>query len=317
VDQSPTRNILITTPKRWDEACFLVPLVRAMAGSGLGVGVLCDEAHQAFWRFLPDLEILAAPLKPKAQDLATLLKGEWKIALLWEKGWQADAVMRAGIATRVGPKDADLRGHLTDTVAPGDNPLAHRVDRFLGVGEQLGIDVRRAEWFAPLAPGVGNRAKSILLTPESDFGPSHEWPAERWIELTQALVAEGHELVVAGYVSGNGMAQHVAQRSDAELLAVGDLAESLPQLAGFPILVAADGSLPHLAALAGSTCVTLFGPNDAGWRRPLGTRHIVVRKAVECAPCRLARCPLDFRCQRELELDSVMQAVRLVLQREI
>lgn len=288
-----------------------------MAGAGLGVGVFCDDLRQAFWRFIPGLEILAATPKLTARSLAAVLGADWKIALLWEKGWQAQAVKHAGIATRIGPKDADLRGYLTNPLAAGDNPLAHRVDRFLRVGEQLGIDVKRAEWFAPIGLDVEKRAGSILLAPESDFGPSHEWPADRWIQLAQALGEAGHEPSILSHHAGNSLAGQIAERAGLSKISLVNLAESLPLLAPFPTLVSADGSLPHLAALAGSTCVTLFGPNDSGWRRPLGTRHVVVRKAVECAPCRLAKCPLDLRCQTELELDSVMQAVRSVLEREI
>jgi ADP-heptose:LPS heptosyltransferase len=76
------------------------------------------------------------------------------------------------------------------------------------------------------------------------------------------------------------------------------------------LVVAADGSLPHLAAHVGSTCVTLFGPNDPAWKRPLGKRHAVVRRHVECAPCLLAKCPMDLRCQKELEAERVWIALR-------
>ena len=88
------------------------------------------------------------------------------------------------------------------------------------------------------------------------------------------------------------------------------LAEVLPLLAVHELTVAADGSLPHLAAHAGSTCVTLFGPNDAVWKRPLGKRHKVVKRHVECAPCLSAACLFDGRCQTELEVARVMAAIR-------
>jgi ADP-heptose:LPS heptosyltransferase len=81
-------------------------------------------------------------------------------------------------------------------------------------------------------------------------------------------------------------------------------------LAGYRLVIAADGSLPHLAAHAGATCVTLFGPNDPVWKRPLGRRHTVVCRHVECTPCLLGKCPLDMRCQRELATDRVWAAVR-------
>jgi heptosyltransferase-2 len=85
-------------------------------------------------------------------------------------------------------------------------------------------------------------------------------------------------------------------------------------LAAYGFVIAADGSLPHLAAHVGATCVVLFGPNDPAWKRPLGRRHAIVRRDVECAPCLLAKCPLDLRCQIELESERVWQAVARVLQ---
>jgi ADP-heptose:LPS heptosyltransferase len=87
------------------------------------------------------------------------------------------------------------------------------------------------------------------------------------------------------------------------------LVGTLPLLAVHRLVVAADGSLSHLAAHVGATCVTLFGPNDSQWKRPLGKRHAVVKRHVECAPCLLPKCPLDLRCQHELETARVWAAV--------
>ena len=47
-----------------------------------------------------------------------------------------------------------------------------------------------------------------------------------------------------------------------------------------------------LTWLSYMTDVTLFGPNDPAWKRPLGKRHAVVRRHVECAPCLAARCAM-------------------------
>jgi ADP-heptose:LPS heptosyltransferase len=98
-----------------------------------------------------------------------------------------------------------------------------------------------------------------------------------------------------------------------EILQVSPLAGALPALAAYQTVIAADGSLPHLAAHVGATCITLFGPNDPAWKRPLGRRHAVVRRHVECAPCLLPKCPLDLRCQNQLDTDRVWQVVSRVL----
>jgi ADP-heptose:LPS heptosyltransferase len=119
-------------------------------------------------------------------------------------------------------------------------------------------------------------------------------------------------VAVAGLDGGRGLGKALANQLGAGVvfLQAAPLAGALPMLAGYRLVIAADGSLPHLAAHAGATCVTLFGPNDPVWKRPLGRRHTVVCRHVECTPCLLGKCPLDMRCQRELATDRVWAAVR-------
>ena len=156
----------------------------------------------------------------------------------------------------------------------------------------------------------------MLLCPDSDFGPSHEWPIESWLEIANQLIEGGRRVAVAGVNGDRGLAKALAHElgDRVEFFNATPLAGALPVLAAYRLVIAADGSLPHLAAHAGATCVTLFGPNDPVWKRPLGSRHAVVRRHVECAPCLLAKCPLDSRCQRELLPDRVWTAVREKLQ---
>jgi ADP-heptose:LPS heptosyltransferase len=55
--------------------------------------------------------------------------------------------------------------------------------------------------------------------------------------------------------------------------------------------------------------VVLFGPNEPAWKRPLGKRHTVLRRHVECSPCFAAKCVMDLRCQHELTLEKVLEAL--------
>jgi heptosyltransferase-2 len=87
------------------------------------------------------------------------------------------------------------------------------------------------------------------------------------------------------------------------------LASSLPLLASAALTVAVDSSLCHLSAHVGTPTVALFGPNDPHWRRPLGKMNVYVLHKVECSPCLLAKCPLDHRCQNELDSQEVASVV--------
>lgn len=302
--------MLVAAPERWDEACFAVPAVRALMASGLTVGVICLPEQREFWETLPGLKVIARPAKPK--QLALLLAGNWQAALLWEGGCAADAVVMARIPRRLGPAAGKLSKQLTHPLTNAEKPLDHRVRFYLSALEEMGIATVDPEFFAPADIGVAPVRQAVLLSPESDFGPSHEWPLERWLEIARKLMDAGHRLTVAGVDERRQSAAESLARElggEVEFFRAVPLAGTLPLLAVHGLVIAADGSLPHLAAHAGATCVTLFGPNDPQWKRPLGRRHAVVRRHVECAPCLMPKCPMDMRCQRELEVDRVWAAV--------
>ncbi|HEX7260275.1 MAG TPA: glycosyltransferase family 9 protein, partial [Luteolibacter sp.] len=217
----------------------------------------------------------------------------------------------AGIPRRLGPDGRKLKKLLTHPLGFSVGPLEHRVRFYLAAVEELGIETGRAEFFAPMTTGSETTRGTVLLCPESDFGSSHEWPIERWVDIAGKLLEMGRRLVVAGLEGDRGAGKFLAEKlgEDAMFLQVSPWAEALRELAGYELVVSADGSLPHLAAHAGATCVTLFGPNDPAWKRPLGRRHAVVKRHVECAPCLMRKCPLDLRCQNELETERVWDAI--------
>lgn len=304
-------GMLVAAPERWDEACFAVPAVRAMAASGLATGILCPEEQREFWETLHGVEVLAFPAKGKTKSVALEVSGNWEASLAWEAGFAAEVFKLAGITRRLGAGERKLKKLLSHPLGYTTSPLDHRVRHYLAAVEELGFETGRAEFFAPAALGIDPVAVAVLLCPDSDFGPSHEWPLERWQEIAASILESGKRITVAGVDGGRGLGEILAGRLGAgvEFFHASPLAGALPLLAVHRLVIAADGSLPHLAAHAGATCVTLFGPNDPAWKRPLGRRHSVVRRHVECAPCLLAKCPLDGRCQQELETARVWRAV--------
>lgn len=299
----------MAAPARWDEACFMLPAVRAVVASGLKTAVFCDPQQSELWHSVPGAEVIGIPEKTRAA--VESIRGCWQAALLWEPGCAADLAVKAAIPRRLGPAaDPKLRKRLTHPLASAPGPLDHRVRFYLAVIEEMGVATDRAEFFAPLEHSPDT--SEVLLSPESDYGPSHEWAAGRWLELARALIDDGWALRVAAIRRG-GTAEKLAASLGAGILDASAPGTVLRELARHRFLIAADASLPHLAAHAGATCITLFGPNDPQWKRPLGKRHRVLRHHVECAPCLQPKCPLDLRCQRELDAATVVQAARSML----
>lgn len=299
----------MAAPERWDEACFAVPALRALVAAGLGVGVLCRAGQAWFWQSLPGVEVIPFAAKATAKAVAANVEPGWQAALTWEPNTAAQAIARAGIAKRVGPQLRPLRRWATRPVPTELNPSEHRVRHYLAVIEAMGVATRDPAFFAPAATPPAST--TCMLAPDSDFGPNHEWPPGAWRELLARLLDTGrHVAVRVDGSAGRGLGDHLAREFTGQVNGIAMTSfEQLPALvATHPWWIAADGSLPHLAGHFGATCVTLFGPNDPTWKRPLGRRHVVVRRHVECAPCLLAKCPLDLRCQRELLPERVWQA---------
>src|SRR5207245_6329026 len=80
-------------------------------------------------------------------------------------------------------------------------------------------------------------------------------------------------------------------------------------------LINAPVSLP-LAALLGIPAVAVFGSTDPRLTGPLGQGHVILRHQVECSPCFLRECPIDFRCMKAVGVGEVVDAVMSILRKD-
>jgi heptosyltransferase-2 len=63
--------------------------------------------------------------------------------------------------------------------------------------------------------------------------------------------------------------------------------------------------------------VAIFGSTEPSLTGPVGTTeppHRILRRKVECSPCYLRECPIDFRCMKEITVEMVATAVKESLQ---
>jgi heptosyltransferase-2 len=305
--------LLVISPVRWDEACFSVPSVRALVSAGLDPLVLCAEEMREFWRSIPGLELMTHASNAKPKSIAADLAAEnFHSVLMWEASPAADATRLAKIGNRIGPAIKPLKKILTQAIAIDEAATDHRVRFYLQTTMQMGVESYLPEFFAPLGLPASSRREQIMLCPDSDFGSSHEWPLERWLVIARELIDAGEKLLLIRNNAGRGLAARMAEvLGDAiECEDIVAAHEAFSLFTDHRFFIGADGSMPHLASHFGATCMVLFGPNDPQWRRPLGKRHKMLRHHVECAPCLLAKCPLDLRCQNELETSRVARTIR-------
>ena len=72
------------------------------------------------------------------------------------------------------------------------------------------------------------------------------------------------------------------------------------------LLLTNDTGTMHLATLLGVPVVAVFGSTEPRLTGPLGRGHRVIRHQVECSPCFLRECPIDFRCMKAITVEEVV-----------
>jgi ADP-heptose:LPS heptosyltransferase len=110
-------------------------------------------------------------------------------------------------------------------------------------------------------------------------------------------------------IAKKGRSGEVLAKALPEVEAVDLSLPGLEELAAHGLCIAADGSVPHLAAHVGTRCVVLFGPGEPEWMRPMGKQHLIARRKAECSPCFASKCVMDLRCQKELEVGEVLRVI--------
>ncbi len=71
------------------------------------------------------------------------------------------------------------------------------------------------------------------------------------------------------------------------------------------LLLTNDTGTMHLATILGVPVVAVFGSTEPRLTGPLGSGHHVIRHQVECSPCFLRECPIDFRCMKAVTVEEV------------
>ena len=87
------------------------------------------------------------------------------------------------------------------------------------------------------------------------------------------------------------------------------LAQLMDELRECDLLLTNDTGTMHLAAFLGVPTVSIFGSTEPSLTGPLGDGHHVLRQHVDCSPCFLRECPLDFRCMKAVSANEVAEAV--------
>lgn len=243
----PSHRLVLAMP------AALEPLVR-LAG-------VVDEVLPA-----KGLEPLAWP--GDAPDVAVNLHG---------KGPQSHRVLQA-----LGPlRLAGFHCGEAGQSGPLWRPDEHEVRRWCRLVEEsfgVAVDPDDLDLAAPAAPSPWPGA--VVVHPGAAF-PSRRWPADRFVEVSRWLAAQGHRVVVTGSASEKALVARIVAESglpsSADLSGVLDLGQLAALVAASRLVVCGDTGVAHLATAYRRPSVLLFGPvSPALWGPPARPQHVVL-----------------------------------------
>ncbi len=263
--------------------------------------------------------------------LAQRLRRErFDLAVLFPNSFESAVVVRlAGIHQIIGyARDGrgPLLSHAIPIPAKGEIP---RHERFYYL-EML----RRAGWIEclPDVPEIrldgvseaqhrgeelfarfGVRLPAIGVSPGAAYGSAKQWLPERFAQAASRLAEEiGGSVAVFGSAAEKALCGAVAKAASAagarSFAGQTTLREFIDMTAACRLFLTNDSGAMHIASALGVPSVTVFGPTDESATGPLGASAVLVREAVECAPCLLRECPIDHRCMTRVGADRVALA---------
>ena len=317
-------RILIRSSNWLGDAVMSVPAVRAIKKGrpDAHLTILAPEKIAPMWKLILEVdEILSLPNKSLFSaarliarqarfDAAVLFPNSLRVAL---EAWRI-------------PRKVGYRGHarswllnqiVREPRQPG--PPEHHATRFLRIADDCGADVnlnQPRQTLLPLTLNAKDR-KFLGLCPGAEYGPAKRWLPERFAEAATAISAQSKaKWILFGTNKDKAIGDTISTalgENCVNRIGQTTLDDLINELRGCRALLTNDTGTMHLAALLGVPVVAIFGSTEPALTGPIGNGHIMVRHHVECSPCFLRECPIDFRCLKEVTIQEVVNAVMSIL----
>jgi ADP-heptose:LPS heptosyltransferase len=218
---------------------------------------------------------------------------------------------RSGARRRVGYANTGGRYLLTDVV-PLDETIPWVEQNRRAVAAALGREPGPAARVELLTEAERGFAQRLLATlglesrrPLVAIHPSggrriKQWPPARWREVAARLQKDFQAtILVTGAAADAALAREVAQGLEGRAIDLSgklSLRETMAVLQRMDLFLSPDTGTMHMACAVDTPSVSVFGPSDparyfSGGSGHSGTRHVVVRAELWCAPCNLIRKP--------------------------
>jgi len=308
-------RIVVRSPNWLGDAVMSVPTARAfkLGRPDAHLAILSPTKLADLWRRVPEVdEVIEIAAGESVFATARKIRGRFVVAVLFPNSLRsALEAWLAGIPRRVG-----FRGHqrarLLNQIVPEPSIARHpehHADHYWRIATHCGAEQK------PDSLARWERTGDIItigICPGAEYGPAKRWPPERFREvITQVNMHLACRWIIVGTPGDACVAAQIAEGfpNVTDLTGKTSLSGLMDVLCGLHGLLTNDTGTMHLADMLGVPLVAVFGSTEPLLTGPRAERSRVIRHHVECSPCYLRTCPIDFRCMREISTQAVVDAL--------
>jgi lipopolysaccharide heptosyltransferase II len=325
-------QILIRSSNWLGDAAMSVPAVRAIKAGrpDARVTIAAPEKIAPLWKLIPEVDAVIALPGVQLLSSVRLLRREpsFDVAILFPNSLRAALESwLTRIPRRVGYRGRWRRWLLNQIVPVPRKPGSpeHHSLRFLRIARECGADTLNFDrslagvQYSTSKVQIAANCQSVKIgvCPGAEYGPAKRWLPERFAEAAEKISAQSSvQWILFGTPRDATVGDQIAAAlGDHCVNRIGQttLDQLIDELRECRLLLTNDTGTMHLAALLGVPVVAIFGSTEPRLTGPLGIGHIVLRHHVECSPCFLRECPIDFRCMKAVSVQEVANAVLSIL----
>src|SRR5882724_10780407 len=328
-------RILVRSSNWLGDSEMSVPAVRAIkaARPDARVTIAAPEKIAPIWKLVPEVDAIIPLSGSRLLSAVRLLwrGSSFDVAILFPNS------LRAALESWLTPipRRVGYRGHwrrwLLNQIVPiprkPGTPEHHSL-RFLRIALECGADTeqpltektsntQRPTPYAKLTDVqresvADNHRLKIALCAGAEYGAANRWLPERFAETAERVSAQSpvQWMLFGTARDASAGAQVAAALGDrcVNRICQTTLDQLINELHDCRLLLTNDTGTMHLAALLEIPVVAIFGSTEPRLTGPLGNGHIILRHHVECSPCFLCKCPIDFRCMKAVSVEEVADA---------
>ena len=318
-------RLLVRSSNWLGDAVMNIPAVEACKNGrpDLHLTILAPAKLAALWRRVPAVdEVIALESGESPLALGRRVKETFDAALLFPNSLRSALEARAlGVRQVVGYPGHQRRWLLRRIPSFAPESGGHHADRFLKLAAFCGAPVGKDPASFERAARKSRDIPRIGVCPGAEYGPAKRWPAERFAaamgEFQAKQPAEWILFGVAGDAPAGEAITSACPFKVTNRIGQTTLDELMDELADCDALLTNDTGTMHLAAFLGVPTVAIFGSTEPALTSPLGDFHQILRHKVDCSPCFLRECPIDFRCMTRIAPAEAVDALHRVLDKSV